>query len=74
MTNEQGLVSARRVLAAAQALQRSGQAPTVRAIGEVTGLASSTVWHALLRLRADYGYVRWDRGRAGTLRITERYE
>lgn len=44
--------------------------PTVRAVGELAGLSStSTVHHWLRRLR-DAGLVTWEPGKSGTLRAT----
>jgi DNA-binding IclR family transcriptional regulator len=63
-----------RVLAAVQAFTREhGRAPSLNELTNMTGLARSTVWYALNTLRRDYGYVRWEKRREGTLRVTERY-
>ncbi len=70
----EALFNARRVLAAIQVFQRENRrTPTMLEIGEMTGLVPSVVWHALNTLQRDYGYVRREKRRAKTLRITERY-
>ena len=67
--------TAHRVLAAIQAHVREyGRAPTIRELERASGLDHSTVYHALHTLKRDYGYVRWEKGLAGTLHVTERYD
>jgi DNA-binding IclR family transcriptional regulator len=66
--------TAHRVLATIQTFQREhSRAPSLRELERITGLAYQTVYGAVLTLKRDYGYVRWERGRAGTLHVTEEY-
>lgn len=49
-----------------------GYSPTIREIGNITGLSSSaTIW-AYLRILEDKGYITYKKGAYRTIRVIER--
>jgi Mn-dependent DtxR family transcriptional regulator len=71
---EHEAITDRRVLTAIQVYTReNGRTPTIAEISAAVGHSKSTVFIALNRLQRD-GYVRREKKRARTLRVTEHYD